>query len=97
MTTMMPSLCYACKHLTPGSWQPSGQRTCAAYPQGIPWEYMGGGASHIDPEPDGSDGGIVFEVGNEAYARPLIESFVAFWDSPLEEPSDGGPSKPLSD
>lgn len=53
MTTRIPSICDACRHLR-GTW------TCDAFPGGIPVEIRMFGQSHEDPWP--GDHGIQFAL-----------------------------------
>lgn len=89
MTLRPPTLCQACVHQHPIG-DVDEIPTCDAYPDGIPWDYWGGGASHHDP--DGSDSGIFFESREGPGATAIVETFISFWDIPLPEPEDGGPT-----
>lgn len=53
MTTVMPSLCLACRRLKEDS-------TCAAFPEGIPLNIIFYGADHRQPV--AGDNGVLFEM-----------------------------------
>ena len=66
MTTVMPSLCLACRRLKDGN-------VCAAFPEGIPNNIILYGADHR--QPIRGDNGILFEMS----ARPTAPKAFNDW------------------
>ena len=75
---VLPNMCMSCSHLhekqdaeDAGWLAPS----CDAYPDQIPADYWSNGAPHVDP--DGSDGGIVWELNEDK--EDILEVYIGFW------------------
>jgi hypothetical protein len=64
MTTLLVSLCDCCKHYREGD-------TCAAFPEGIPWDMLYMYHDHREPYP--GDQGIRFEVRDDDQARTRLQ------------------------
>lgn len=82
MSLQLPTLCVACKHFRPKE-NDDDTPTCDAYPDGIPWEFWGGGVAHNDSH---GEGGIVFESIDGF--DDVIDAFIGYWMSVRDTDED---------